>query len=66
LYKKEVYEDVKSKHPDAKITEMTKIISGMWAKVDEATKTRLEAVYQKNKAKHDEEKETYEKKYGKI
>jgi hypothetical protein len=57
---------VKVKHPDAKITEMTKIISEMWSKTDEATKTRLESLYQKNKIKHDEEKEAYEKKYGKI
>jgi hypothetical protein len=57
---------VKAKHPDAKITEMTKIISDMWSKVDGTTKSRLESLYQKNKAKHDEEKESYEKKYGKI
>jgi hypothetical protein len=40
---------VKSDHPDARITEITKIISDMWAKVDPAVKTRLEAEYQNNK-----------------
>jgi hypothetical protein len=57
---------VKANHPDAKITEMTKIISDMWSKIDEGNKSRLESLYQKNKLKHDEEKEAYEKKYGKI
>jgi hypothetical protein len=47
---------VKSKNPEAKITELTKIISQMWSKVDGATKTRLEAEYEKNKAKYDTEK----------
>lgn len=57
---------MKAKNPDAKITELTKIISDMWGKVDAATKNRLEVEYQKNKAKHDEEKKAYEKNYGKI
>ena len=57
---------MKNKNPNAKITELTKIISEMWGKVDEATKNRLEVEYQKNKAKYEEDKEQYEKQYGKI
>jgi hypothetical protein len=57
---------VKAKNPNAKITEITKIISQMWGTVDEATKTRLEAQYGKNKAKYDDDKAQYEEQYGKI
>lgn len=48
------------------MTEITKIISDMWAHVDHATKERLEAEYQKNKETAAEEKADYEEKYGKI
>lgn len=34
LYRGEVYDDVKAKNPTSKITELTKIISEMWGKVD--------------------------------
>ena len=51
LYREEVYSKVKADNPDAKITELTKIISDMWRNVDQATKDRLEAKYQVNKGK---------------
>lgn len=38
----------------------------MWHTVDQATKDRLEAEYQKNKEQVAEEKAQYEEKYGKI
>lgn len=38
----------------------------MWHNVDQATKDRLEAEYQKNKEQVAEEKAQYEEKYGKI
>lgn len=57
---------MKAKNPNAKITEITKIISEKWGKVDEATKSRLEEEYQANKTVYDQEKATYEKQYGKI
>lgn len=66
LFRGEVYEDVKAKNPGAKITQLTKIISERWGRVDEATKNRLQADYQKNKTKYEEEKETYEREHGKI
>lgn len=66
LYRGEVYDRVKAENPTAKITELTKIISDMWANVDPATKTRLEAEYQKNKIEAAKEKEEYEAQYGKI
>ena len=47
---------MKAKNPTAKITELTKIISEKWGKVDEATKARLEVLYNKNKAKYEEDK----------
>lgn len=49
LYRAEVYDRVKADNPTAKITQITKIISDMWGNVDQATKDRLEAEYQKNK-----------------
>ena len=57
---------MKAENPDAKITDITKIISKMWEKVDKATKERLEAEYQKNKEVAAKDKEEYESKYGKI
>lgn len=57
---------MKSDNPTAKITEITKIISDMWAHVDQTTKDRLEAEYQKNKDIVAKEKTEYEEKYGKI
>jgi len=38
----------------------------MWANVDQATKDRLEAEYEKNKQIAAKEKEEYEQQYGKI
>jgi hypothetical protein len=38
LYRKEVYEKVKGENPDAKITELTKIISDMWNSESKETK----------------------------
>jgi hypothetical protein len=61
-----VYDRVKADNPTAKITEITKIISDMWQNVDQTTKDRLEAEYQKNKAVVAGEKAEYEEKYGKI
>jgi len=66
LYRGEVYDRVKADNPTAKITEITKIISDMWQNVDQATKDRLEAEYQKNKEVVAQEKAEYEDKYGKI
>ena len=60
LYRGEVYNKVKSEHPEAKITEITKIISEMWAQADEATKNRLEEEYKKNKEVAAKEKADYE------
>jgi hypothetical protein len=66
LYRGEVYDRVKADNPTAKITEITKIISDMWQNIDQATKDRLEAEYQKNKEVVAAEKAEYEEKYGKI
>lgn len=66
LYRGEVYDKVKAENPNAKITEITKIISDMWKTVDQTTKDRLQAQYQKNKVQAAEDKAQYEKDYGKI
>ena len=66
LYRGEVYDRVRSENPTAKITEITRIISDMWANVDQGTKDRLEVEYQKNKEIVSKEKADYEDKYGKI
>lgn len=57
---------MRAENLSAKITEITKIISDMWKKVDPATKSRLEAEYQKNKILAEQEKKDYEAKHGKI
>ena len=57
---------MKAENPAAKITDLTRIISEKWNNIDEATKSRLEAQYQKNKVEVAKEKEEYEAKYGKI
>lgn len=57
---------MKADNPTAKITEITKIISDMWGRIEPATKERLEAEYQKNKIEAAKEKEEYEAQYGKI
>jgi hypothetical protein len=57
---------VKEENPEAKITQLTKIISQMWNNADAEVKNRLEAEYQKNKIQVAKEKSLYEAKYGKI
>ena len=66
LYRAEIYDKVKAENPNARITELTKIISDKWTNVDKATKERLDAEYEKNKIKAAEEKYEYIEKYGKI
>jgi dTDP-glucose pyrophosphorylase len=66
LYRQEVYEQVKADNPSAKITEITKIISDMWASADPATKARLHADYERNKEQAAKDKADYEEQFGKI
>ena len=57
---------MRAEHPEAKITELTTIISDRWKTVDEDTKACLEAEYKVNKEKAAKAKAEYEEKYGKI
>lgn len=66
LYKQEVYPEVKKKNPETKITQITQIISEMWKGVDADTKARFEKLAEKKKQEYDNDKKTYEDKYGKI
>jgi len=66
LYSAQIFEQVKADNPNARIAEITKIISDMWIDVDQATKDRLHAQYQKNQEILVKDKAEYEEKYGKI
>jgi hypothetical protein len=66
LYRQEVYSDVRRDNPEAKMTEVTRIISEMWNALDAKEKGEYELAYQKNKAKYTREREAYEKKYGEV
>lgn len=60
-----MYEQTKKEHPNAKITELTKIISEKWRDVDEDTKRKYENQNAEVKKKYEKEKKDYEDKYGK-
>lgn len=64
LYRAEVFERVKAMNPGLRITELTMIISEMWAQADQETKSRLQQEHEKNKIITAYEKEEYEKMYG--
>lgn len=66
LYRQEVYDEVKKDNPEAKITEITKIIGEMWRNATQKTKDRLTKQYLKNKENYEEQKVGYEKRFGKI
>lgn len=66
LYKQDVYEEIKKKHTDKKITEITKLISEMWRGADSDTKSKYEKLAEKKKAEYDQDKKNYEDKFGKI
>jgi hypothetical protein len=57
---------VKKDNPEAKMTEITKIISEMWNNLDKNKKGELDALYLKNKERYNKDKDAYEKKYGQI
>ena len=53
-------------NPGLRITELTMIISEMWAKADTETKIRLQQEHEKNKIITAYEKEEHEKLYGHV
>lgn len=52
LFREQVYDDVKKDNPDARVTEITKIISEMWNNLDTDEKEKLSQQYRKNKEKY--------------
>ena len=65
-FQRQVYDDVRSKNPDLKITEYTKIISEMYKTLEEKKKKALEDVYAKEMAVYKDEKAKYDAKYGEM
>eukprot|EP01017_Pseudomicrothorax_dubius_P013636 TRINITY_DN1607_c0_g3_i3.p1 TRINITY_DN1607_c0_g3~~TRINITY_DN1607_c0_g3_i3.p1 ORF type:complete len:126 (-),score=54.77 TRINITY_DN1607_c0_g3_i3:120-497(-) len=65
-YKKDILDDVKKSNPDKKITELTKIVSVMWKKIDDETKRKYEKLAEKNKEDYEAAKRSYEDEHGKI
>ena len=66
IYKADVYDDVKKDNPSLKMTELTKLISEKWGKVDASTKTKYEKKNEEAKEKYEQEKQDYIDKYGEI
>jgi hypothetical protein len=53
-------------NPGLRITELTMIISEMWARADTETKVRLQQEHEKNKIITAYEKDEHEKLYGHV
>eukprot|EP01016_Furgasonia_blochmanni_P001545 TRINITY_DN105_c0_g1_i4.p1 TRINITY_DN105_c0_g1~~TRINITY_DN105_c0_g1_i4.p1 ORF type:complete len:175 (-),score=66.53 TRINITY_DN105_c0_g1_i4:438-962(-) len=66
LYKRDVYEEVKKANPTAKMTDLTKIISEQWKKVDADTHKKYEKMAESEKEKHAKLLKDYEDQYGKV
>jgi len=66
LFKQDVYEKTKAENPGAKITELTKIISGRWNNIDPSTKEQYEKRQKQEKSKYEKSIQEFEEKYGKI
>ena len=50
MYRGQVYQTVKRDNPELKITEISKVIAGMWETVDAETKAKYQEEYAQNKA----------------
>jgi len=66
LYKADMFLQVKQENPDAKVTEITKIISHNWMNIDQETKAAYEARNTEAKQKYEQDMKEYEEKYGRI
>ena len=66
MFKDEVYQDVKKKNPDLKITELTKVIAGMYEKLDEGKKKEYKSVYEKEMEKFKAKMAKYNDSYGHL
>src|SRR6218665_534134 len=60
-YTKLVWDDIKNKHPDLKIWEISKIIGQMWRELDESEKSIYTVEYDREKQEYEREKLEYEK-----
>ncbi len=66
LFKQDIYMKIKAENPEAKMTELTKIISVKWKNIDPSTKEQYEKKQQQEKDKYEKSKLEFEEKYGKI
>lgn len=65
IYKQDVFDQVKRENPEAKIIDLTKIISLKWQSLDQEAKNMYEQRNIEAKKKYDEDLKAYEEKNGK-
>jgi len=66
IYKGELFAQTKKDHPDAKVTEITKLISEKWRNIDKATKEIYDKKVEEAKAKYEKDVQEYEAAHGPI
>lgn len=66
LYKEALFPQVKKENPDSKVTELTKIISQKWNKIEAEEKTIYEKKHEEAKLKYEKAVSEYEKEHGPI
>ena len=55
FYNQEISATIRAKNPDAKITEISKIVGEQWSKLNDNEKTKWTNLSQKDKVRHDKE-----------
>ena len=66
LYKEAHFAQTKKDNPDAKVTDITKIIAKNWGQVDATEKAKFEKKNLEAKANYEKEMKEFEEKYGKV
>jgi dsRNA-specific ribonuclease len=66
LYRNEIVEELRQKHPKMNNGDLTEMMSNKWDALPKDKKKVYEDTYQKNLEKYKKDVEEYEKKYGKM
>jgi len=66
LYKEDHFAQTKKDNPDAKVTDITKIIAKNWREVDATEKSKYEKKNLEAKSNYEREMKEYEEKHGKV
>ena len=61
-----MFAETKKENPDAKVTDLTRIISEKWKNVDKETRAEYDKRHEEAKQKYEKEVKEYEAKYGPI